>query len=60
MAITARVNDVIKLVAGEAVAFTDPELAGQYLGSVLDAGRGGCWCSMMCGRRATSAVHGGR
>ena len=37
-AIAAKVNDVIKLVSGEAASFTDPQLAGQRLGSVLDAG----------------------
>ena len=37
-AISARVNDVIKLVAGEDATFTDPELAGRRLGTLLDAG----------------------
>ena len=37
-AIAAKVNDVIKLVAGEDATFTDPQLAGQRLGSLLDAG----------------------
>ena len=37
-AISAKVNDVIKLVAGEDATFTDPELAGRRLGSLLDAG----------------------
>ena len=37
-AIAAKVNDVIKLVAGEDATFTDPQLAGQQLGSLLDAG----------------------
>jgi hypothetical protein len=33
-----RVNDVIRLVTGEAATFTDPQLAGRRLGSLLDAG----------------------
>ena len=39
-AVAAKVNDVIKLVGGEDVTatFTDPELAGRRLGSLLDAG----------------------
>ena len=37
-AIAAKVNDVIKLVTGQDASFTDPLLAGQHLGSVLDAG----------------------
>jgi WD40 repeat protein len=37
-AIAAKVNDVIKLVAGENATFTDPQLAGARLGSLLDAG----------------------
>jgi hypothetical protein len=37
-ALAAKVNDVIKLVAGEDATFTDPELAGRRLGSLLDAG----------------------
>ena len=37
-AIAAKVNDVIKLVAGEDATFTDPQLAGRRLGSLLDAG----------------------
>ena len=37
-AIAAKVNDVIKLVAGQDASFADPQLAGQHLGSVLDAG----------------------
>ena len=37
-AISAKVNDVIKLVAGEDATFTDPELAGRRLGALLDAG----------------------
>ena len=36
-AIAAKVNDVIKLVAGEDATFTDPELAGRRLG--VAAGR---------------------
>ena len=36
--LAARVNDLIKLVAGEDVAFSDPEAAGQMLGSLLDTG----------------------
>ena len=36
--IALKVNDVIKLVTGEDASFTDPQLAGQHLGSVLDAG----------------------
>ena len=35
-AIARKVNDVIKLVAGEDATFTDPDLAGQRLGSLLD------------------------
>ena len=34
----AKVNDVIKVVAGEDATFTDPQLAGRRLGSLLDAG----------------------
>ena len=37
-AISAKVNDVIKLVADKEATFTDPQLAGQQLGSLLDAG----------------------
>ena len=37
-AIAAKVNEVIKLVVGEDTAFTDPELAGQRLASLLDTG----------------------
>ena len=37
-AVAAKVNDVIKLVAGEDATFTDPQLAGRRLGSLLDAG----------------------
>ena len=37
-AIAAKVNDVIKLVVGENATFTDPQLAGARLGSLLDAG----------------------
>jgi NB-ARC domain/WD domain, G-beta repeat len=37
-AISAKVNDVIKLVTGLDATFTDPQLAGQQLGSILDAG----------------------
>ena len=37
-AIAAKVNDVIKLVTGEDATFTDPELAGRWLGSVLSTG----------------------
>ena len=37
-AVAAKVNDVIKLVAGEEATFTDPQLAGRRLGSLLDAG----------------------
>ena len=36
--IAAKVNDVIKLVTGQDASFTDPQLAGQHLGSLLDAG----------------------
>ena len=38
-AVAAKVNDVIKLVAGEEATFTDPELAGRRLGALLDGGR---------------------
>ena len=37
-AVAAKVNDVIKLVAGEGFTFTDPQLAGMQLGALLDAG----------------------
>ena len=37
-AVAAKVNDVIKLVAGEEATFTDPELAGRRLAALLDAG----------------------
>ena len=37
-AIAAKVNDVIRLLTGEVAAFADPQLAGQYLGSLLDTG----------------------
>jgi hypothetical protein len=37
-AIAAKVNDVIKLVTGQDATFTDPELAGRRLGSLLDVG----------------------
>jgi hypothetical protein len=37
-AVAAKVNDVIKLLAGEDATFTDPELAGRKLGSLLDSG----------------------
>ena len=37
-AIAAKVNDVIKIVTGEDATFTDPQLAGARLGSLLDAG----------------------
>ena len=37
-AVAAKVNDVIKLISGEEATFTDPELAGRRLGSVLDSG----------------------
>ena len=37
-AITAKVNDVIKLLTGEAATFTDPELAGRQLGALLGTG----------------------
>ena len=37
-AIAAKVNDVIKSVAGEEATFTDPELAGRRLGALLNAG----------------------
>lgn len=36
--IAAKVNDVIKWVAGENATYTDPEVAGRSLGSLLDAG----------------------
>jgi len=38
VAIAAKVNDVIKLLAGENATFTDPVLAGQHLGSLLEHG----------------------
>ena len=37
-AIAAKVNDVIRLVAGEEAAFADPQLAGRRLGALLNAG----------------------
>ena len=37
-AISAKVNDVIKLLTDKDATFTDPQLAGQRLGSLLDAG----------------------
>jgi hypothetical protein len=37
-AVAAKVNDVIKLVMGEDATFTDPQLAGVQLGTLLDAG----------------------
>ena len=37
-AVAAKVNDVIKLISGEVATFTDPELAGRRLGSLLDSG----------------------
>ena len=37
-AIAAKVNDVIKLVGGVDATFTDPEQAGQRLGSLLNEG----------------------
>jgi NB-ARC domain len=37
-AIAAKVNDVIKLVAGVNATFTDPQRAGRQLGALLDAG----------------------
>jgi WD40 repeat protein len=37
-AVSAKVNDVIKLVTGEDATFTDPQLAGRRLGALLDAG----------------------
>ena len=33
-----KVNDVIRIVAGEQAAFADPQLAGRRLGALLDAG----------------------
>jgi hypothetical protein len=37
-AVAAKVNEVIKSVTGEEATFTDPQLAGQQLGALLDAG----------------------
>jgi WD40 repeat protein len=37
-AVAAKVNDLIKLMVGEEATYADPELAGQRLGSLLDAG----------------------
>jgi WD40 repeat protein len=37
-AVAAKVNEMIKAVAGEAATFTDPDLAGTRLGALLDAG----------------------
>ena len=36
--IASKVNNIIKLIFGQAATFTDPQLAGQRLGSLLDAG----------------------
>ena len=38
-AVVAKVNDVIKLVFDEDATFTDPQLAGQRLGSLLASGQ---------------------
>jgi hypothetical protein len=37
-AVAAKVNDVIKLVSETDATFTDPRLAGQWLGGLLDSG----------------------
>jgi WD40 repeat protein len=37
-AVAAKINDLIKLVTDQDASFTDPQLAGQRLGSLLDAG----------------------
>jgi hypothetical protein len=37
-AVAAKINDVIKLVSGTDATFTDPRLAGQWLGRLLDSG----------------------
>jgi hypothetical protein len=37
-AVATLVNEVIKLVAGENATFTDPQLAGAHLGSLLNSG----------------------
>ena len=37
-AVAAKVNDVIKAMAGEEATFTDPDLAGGRLGALLNAG----------------------
>lgn len=37
-ALAAKVNDVIKLMTGEDASFADPQLAGQHLGSKIEAG----------------------
>jgi WD40 repeat protein len=37
-AMAAKVNDVIKLISGEEATFTDPEIAGNRLGMLLEAG----------------------
>jgi hypothetical protein len=36
--IASKVNDIIKLIFGQDATFTDPQLAGQQLGALLDAG----------------------
>jgi hypothetical protein len=36
--VAAKINDVIKLVSGTDATFTDPRLAGQCLGRLLDSG----------------------
>ena len=38
VAVAAKVNDVIRLMAGEVATYTDPETAGQRLASLLDSG----------------------
>ena len=37
-AVVVKVNDVIKLISGEPATYTDPELAGSHLGSLLNVG----------------------
>ena len=60
-AVAAKVNDVIKLVAGEDATFTDPQLAGRRLGSLLDAGpRRLLVLDDVWEARAAGAVHRGR
>jgi hypothetical protein len=60
-AVAAKINDVIKLVSGEDATFTDPHLAGQQLGSLLEAGPRRLLVLDECmGAGAAVAVHRGQ